>query len=104
MLKSMIAAAVCAASIVTMTPASQAAAEFSVLSWPDGLKYVPCAAFNKLSDGTWEQAAPIHIGGANARELTGTRFKNTSQSRVLEARCGEVGEDQQAGAQSSVTK
>lgn len=102
MLKSICAAAVCTASVLVLAPAAQAATEFSVLSWPDGLKYVPCAAFNKLADGTWEQAATIHVGGANARELTGTRYKNTSQSRILETRCGAV--DQQAGAERAVTQ
>ncbi|MBN9083268.1 MAG: hypothetical protein BGP04_03590 [Rhizobiales bacterium 62-17] len=107
MLKGMFAAAACAASVLVMAPVSQAATEFSVLSWPDGLKYVPCAAFHKLPDGTWEQAAAIHVSGANAKTLSGNRYKNTSQSRMLEARCGETPasaiEKQQAGAQSSVT-
>lgn len=59
---------------------------YTINGWPEGLKTIPCDAFERMPDGSWAQTGTIIVQPEN-NTMSHNRFKNTGETRILEQRC-----------------
>jgi hypothetical protein len=76
--------AVTAAFFCTLVPVL-AGQTYLVDNWPGDVDNIPCAAWQKSSDGTWVLNGSIKIG---ATELTNVGVKGDAAARAVERKCG----------------
>ncbi len=89
--------------------ASKTPAPYHAKTWGDAVQHAPCSYFKKNSDGSWTQIGTIIVGNGTGLKvtdgtvegpgsliadnitnatLTGNSFKNSSEARELDSRCG----------------
>ena len=71
---------------VAVSPAlSQEMKTYEVDSWPAGITSVPCDAWMRKPDGSWQQIVPIKNGNNIINAFS--PLANTDSARMLDARC-----------------
>ena len=73
-----------AAFLCTLAPAL-AGSIYPVDNWPGDVDNIPCAAWQKASDGTWVLNGTLKIG---ASEVTNVGVKGDAAARAVEHKCG----------------
>jgi hypothetical protein len=63
------------------------AEEYTVPSWPDGIKQLPCSVFHKNPDGSWTMTATVHAGFLTLSNVT---FRGGGEAKMIEAKCGSI--------------
>jgi hypothetical protein len=63
------------------------AEEYTVTSWPNGIKQLPCSAFRKNPDGSWTVTATVHVGSVTLSNVT---FRGGGEAKMIEEKCRSI--------------
>jgi len=63
------------------------AEEYTIPSWPNGIKQLPCSVFHKNSDGSWTMVATVHAGFMTLSNVT---FRGGGEAKMIEEKCGAI--------------
>ena len=65
--------------------AAQYLPTYTVLSWPAGIKDLPCSAFRKNGPDSWTLIANVYAGGTS---MSGVTFVKRGETKMIEEKCG----------------
>jgi hypothetical protein len=63
------------------------AEEYSISSWPNGIKELPCSAFHKNPDGSWTLTATVHAGHITLSNVT---FRGGAEAKIIDEKCRSI--------------
>jgi hypothetical protein len=64
--------------------AAQYLPTYTVSSWPDGIKDLPCSAFRKNGPDSWTLIANVYTGGTIMSNAT---FRKGEELKMIEEKC-----------------
>jgi hypothetical protein len=77
----------CIVSLLMLAPVSLANAKtYTLSSWPDGIKDLPCSIMRKQSNGSWTISGTIKSPGVIVTDPTLDAV--ATEGRMIEAKCG----------------